>query len=441
MRISRYLKFSFEFLTRRKRQFLLLTLITVSGVILLAASLALYESTKIGRRECDKALRYGNDKTGYMVFPEYNKDIARKYIKCAESAGLKAGYMCLDDHIFVGDLRDELIDIQRKLPFYIKKEKEERKYGMSSNGLDGICMSSKLWDMCKLELSEGSLPTDITDDEVYIYVGSNLDVEIGKECVYDKAYDTDEFGGWTADSISEIVRDRKITYKIMGKLKKGTKIMSPDVTSSIRDYINQDAINLDDMVLVVTAGKPFSISAYDWFFYADNPDEFNEKIDKAFEKENTYNGFGFGTITEAFDSIDEENSQVIKFIVGLTIIIMFSVIIIQGSSQTAEVIGNVKEYGIFFANGFTKANIIIIMIIEVIIRFVISSLIAGGLLYAGREYLFMDARVVEFADKLFIQSVIPKTLLVSAAVLLIAQMIPMIFISRIDVATLTKANE
>ena len=81
------------------------------------------------------------------------------------------------------------------------------------------------------------------------------------------------------------------------------------------------------------------------------------------------------------------------------------------------------------------------MIIEVIIRFVISSLIAGGLLYAGREYLFMDARVVEFAEKLFIQSVIPKTLLVSAAVLLIAQMIPMIFISRIDVATLTKANE
>ena len=298
-------------------------------------------------------------------------------------------------------------------------------------------MSSSFCEICDLELSKGTLPNKLNDDEVYIYVGANIDCEIGKEYVEENSYVYDKFGEVIRDENGEYVKT--ITrYTVKGQFKKGARIISDDILT-IDDYIDETTVELDDLVVLV-CNNPRCKDVHTRFVSLDSSMNADE-LKKTIGEYTSQGGAGYGTISQIFDNMDERNSSLIKSIIKLVFIIMLSVIIIQGCSQIADVMINVKEYGIYFANGFTKVNIYIIMLIETLWKFLLSVSIAigAGVLFA--DYYFDDAKLFGYVMDLAAGDVMVKALAIAAGVLLIAQMIPMIFISRIDVATLTKANE
>lgn len=54
----------------------------------------------------------------------------------------------------------------------------------------------------------------------------------------------------------------------------------------------------------------------------------------------------FGTISTVFSIMNERSKDVLKFIKQLSAILLLSVIVIQASSQIANIIINANEYGI-----------------------------------------------------------------------------------------------
>ncbi len=431
MCVKNYIRLSFEFLTRKVKILVMLTCIMSLGIALLISSFVLYEGTVHSRKECDSVLKYGNDNTGYISFKSSGRDRAGEVLDSMGKKGLKTGFITRDS---VGLMPlSELQQVQSKLDYYSQKAKETG----SGSGLDCINMSPSFCEMCDMELSEGTLPDKLNDDEIYIYVGANIDCEIGKEYIQENSFVYDEFGNIIRDENGEYVTTTN-RYVVKGKFEKGSRIVSPDILN-VEDYIDETTVELDDLVVLV-CNNPVSSTVYSRFVCLDKLKNANE-LNEVMEEYSLQGGVGYGTISHVFDNMDERNSSLIKSIIRLVFIIMLSVIIIQGCSQIADVMINVKEYGIYFANGFTKVNIYIIMLIETLWKFLLSASIAiiAGVLFA--DYYFDDAKLFDYVMDLATGDVIVKALAIAAGVLLMAQMIPMIFISRIDVATLTKANE
>ncbi len=435
MKLSNYISFSFDFLTKKKKQLIMLTIIMSLGISLMILVLTLLASTRKGRTTCDETLTYGNSNTGYFSVQHEKGKMAPTYIEMLENEGFKTGFIIRFNGGCPTPLK-ELQKIQSKLDYYVKENKSTGIYGV----LDYVEMSPKLWDAFDIELAKGSKPEEvIPENEAYVYVGKNVNVEIGTEYICENYKVKNEMGDFVKDENGEYVR-RTLKYIVMGQIEEGSSVINPNISKGDIDYISDTTINLDNMVLIV-ANNPIDGTIYDRFFYSDNPEEFAQKFKKMKTDNSFENGIGCETVEHIFDNMDEKNKEVINYILRLTILIMLSVIIIQSCSKIADIIINVKEYGIYFANGFTKINIFVIMLIEALWRFIICSSIAIAIIFSLARFIIFENYLYEYTMNLIYSEVLVKALAISAAVLLMAQMIPMIFISRIDVATLTKANE
>lgn len=107
----------------------------------------------------------------------------------------------------------------------------------------------------------------------------------------------------------------------------------------------------------------------------------------------------FGTISTVFSIMNERNKDVLKFIKQLSAILLLSVIVIQASSQIANIIINANEYGIYYANGFNKNNIIGIMMIEAVFRFVLATTLAIIVGVMNRYNVFENIELPLLAGK------------------------------------------
>ena len=435
MKLSNYISFSFDFLTKKKKQLIMLTIIMSLGMALMILVLTLFASTRKGRATCDESLTYGNSNTGYLTFQYEKSKMAPGYIEMLENEGFKTGFITRFNGGCPTPLK-ELQKIQSKLDYYIKANKSTGNYGV----LDYIVMSPKLWDAFDIELAKGSRPEEtIPENEAYVYVGKNINIELGTEYISENDKVKNEMGDSVKDENGKYVT-RTLKYIVMGQIEKGSSVINPNIQKGDFDYISETTINLDNMILIVS-NNPKGGAVYDRFFYSDNPEEFNQKFQKMKMDNSFENGIGCETVEHIFDNMDEKNKEVINYILRLTILIMLSVIIIQSCSKIADIIINVKEYGIYFANGFTKINIYVIMLLETLWRFIICSSIAIVMIFSLAKFVIFENYLYEYTMNLIYSDVLVKALAMAAAVLLMAQMIPMIFISRIDVATLTKANE
>ena len=435
MNLSNYISFSFDFLTKKKKQLIMLTIIMSLGIALMILVLTLFASTKKGRTTCDETLTYGNSNTGYLTFQYEKVRMAPSYIEMLENEGFKTGFITRFNGGCPTPLK-ELQKVQGELDYYVKENKSTGKYGV----LDYVEMSPKLWDAFDVELVNGSKPEEtIPENEAYVYVGKNINIELGTEYISENDKVKNEMGDSVKDENGKFVT-RTLKYIVMGQIEEGSSVINPDIQKGDFDYISETTINLDNMILIVT-NNPMEGAVYDRFFYSDNPEKFNQKFQKMKTDNSFQNGIGCETVEHIFDNMDEKNKEVINYILRLTILIMLSVIIIQSCSKIADIIINVKEYGIYFANGFTKINIFVIMLLETLWRFIICSSIAIIIVFMATRYYFFEIYLFEYTMNLIYSEILVKALAIAAGVLLIAQMIPMIFISRIDVATLTKANE
>ena len=416
MRLRNYIRFSFEFFTKNMRQMLASTLIMSMGIVLITFAFVLLYSTKFEKNKCNEILRYKNEGTGYLVCKDKNDEEIKQILRNLEKQDLEYGYL---DRVYVGmEVLSDLISEQNKLPYYINNNT------FSNNSLDCVLMSPNLWNMFNLNLSEGEVPeNNMKDNEIYLYVGANFDVDIGKEYELKNTILSDEFGQLIKDDNGEYVRgDFKIV--IRGKLKDKENIMSPSITEN-DDYIQEATVNLNNLVIMVS-NNPVCHKVYNRFIFSESYKNFREKLDYAFSESTRENGVGYGTIEHIFNNIDDRNKDTITNIIRLVVILMFSVVIIQGCSQVADIMFNTKEYGIYFANGFTKVNIYIIMLIETLWKFLLSASVAiiAGVLFA--KYYFYDIQLFEYVMNLVCGGVMVKALAIAAGVLLIAQMIPMI---------------
>lgn len=107
----------------------------------------------------------------------------------------------------------------------------------------------------------------------------------------------------------------------------------------------------------------------------------------------------FGTISTVFSIMNERNKDVLKFIKQLSAILLLSVIVIQASSQIANIIINANEYGIYYANGFNKNNIIGIMMIEAVFRFILATTLAIIVGVMNRYNVFENIELPLLAGK------------------------------------------
>lgn len=427
MSIFNLIRLSLDFLTKNIKQLIMLTVILATGTILVCSAFLLVDNYQYTRKHTDEVLRYGNKGTGYMIFRN-NDTKYEAYENIKDNNNISFGHLSVTHGSLV------FLD-------YIKKEQRGLNWTDEScyNELNYISMSPEVFSLFNLEISEGSLEVgNCKDNELQIYIGANVGVEIDNDYnTYENHHIKDAFGDVIEneddenEEVDKYLTD-KINYKVCGKLNANTEIMLPEITQ-ISEYIDETTINIDNYIIVVS-NKPLNI-CNTFFYFSDNN---NISLDI---KDSYSSDISFGTIDSIFERMNDRNKEVLKYIKQLSFIIMLSVIIIQVCSQLANIIINANEYGIYYANGFDKKNIISIMMIEALLRFILASLLAvmAGLLII--KLFFDTADSYSYVMKLLKDGAAVKALAISFLVCIMAQIIPAVVVSRIEIIRLTKINE
>ena len=146
-----------------------------------------------------------------------------------------------------------------------------------------------------------------------------------------------------------------------------------------------------------------------------------------------------GNFEDVFDRIYEIDREENENYIKLAIVVMFSVIMIQLCMQSTNILKSTQKYGIYFANGFTKKDLYLMVVIENILRLLISLLITSVLtiMYLNHSFSMMPdllARIF-YEIKTF---VVADTLAISVLVVAAGTLLPMGIIAKMKPAMLIK---
>lgn len=421
MRFFNYIRLALEFLTKNIKQLIMLTIILATGTILVCSAFLLYDNTQYSQKHTNEILKYKNAGSGYLIFRnEDTKEDVYAEIKNK------------NHNIHFGHLGIENANISFLNDIYLKQKMAMKSDNPYSDGMEYVAISPEVFELFNLELSEGQIDiSSCKDDEMQIYVGSDIAINPWDDYKTHAMNIRDDFGNQIKDENNKAISE-DFRYKVCGKLKKGSQIMIPDIIHT-SDYISETTLDLDKLVVIVTNKPLFFTKSF--FYYSDN-DDMNINISPKHESD-----ISFGTISTVFYIMNERNKDVLKFIKQLSAILLLSVIVIQASSQIANIIINANEYGIYYANGFNKNNIIGIMMIEAFFRFILATTLAIIVGVIIMKLLFYNETEYVYVIKLLKDGVMIKSLLVSLVICFIAEIIPAIVVSKIELVRLTKAEE
>ncbi len=312
---------------------------------LLLISLFAWRYIRQERTACNQCLNGGIKQAGMLSFEgySYSNEFLYDMLNMDEITGVTSGGVYQPTVDVMGELGTQ----QEKLdPEYVKQQ----------NGVPWFYMSWSGVDVCHFNLSEGKRPEewDLAEDESLIYLGVNFkDIPVGTK--YDCEFE-------------------QTTYVVGGILEKGTCWICDDVYifESIRDtrYVEK----LDSMVVCIdpdlislrctyTVKKGYSL------------EETEQKLLQLAEKHDEK--IKLARLEDVIDENEYQYSYILNAIRAMTFLIMITALVILERTQFSEMISDTEYFGIFYANGATTRDLVLILVGENLLKVAAAYLLAG----------------------------------------------------------------
>lgn len=425
-------RFAIESLSSNIKMLIMTLLVMSSGIVLIIMAMTLYEDSKYNEKSTDELLVAGNDHTGYLMMSDMLTAQKSEVInELKKNSDVNVGFVREFCCSFSGKGIEELAARQKAL----RKEK-----GISEmfpgNEIEGINIKSEIFKMCDVSLQDGQISAEVPEDCVYIYLGSEFkDVEVGTTYEVVCSYGG-ELGADNQEFRSKKLSSVKLKFIVKGHFAKNQKYIAPEILD-IAEGINVCATDLDDQVVIVS-NNPIEPSAVGEFFVYGNKEDtlFYDNMKNTIEniKSNEDYKISYGTISDIFDKHSDNQSRMIGYIVKLAVMVTLTVIVIQLCVSSIMIINGTKRYGIMYANGFSKKDMIGIIIMEAVLKCVMSILLAIIIGYVGIQIVFGSyqdvAALYERVMMIVKKYVLIKAVGISFVISIVGAYVPIIIISK-----------
>lgn len=314
--------------------FFFLTLVLCVCTFAVALFYVFYDQyMKRGRLECDAYLTGGVERTGIIeLYSDTFDDNGRSEEFLAEVYGL-AGIEGIGDAGVFGTDNEWFPDIwalQKKL-----ESEGNKSPGMLGIGIEGCTV-------CRLELSEGRLPTEYEVDEhtFLLYLGYALaDIPVG----------TTYHAKWGGTAI------------VAGILKPGAKWLSEDVCIDCGLIDTNYLENLDYSAIMFRKGH----ASFRLMFSVGEGCSVEELkpviqgIADQFQIE-----IGYFSLSELLNQRERDQENILKPMYKLMLMLMLTVTVLLFCVQMIDILSDTGYFGIFYANGASVRDIIMILLGE-----------------------------------------------------------------------------
>lgn len=426
MGIKNCIRFAFESLTSSVRMLFIYLLVMSSGIVLIAMALTLYEDTRYNEKSTNEVLTSGIDNTGYLIMSDLTTDQKKEVLSklSEENSGIKAGFI---EH-FNGSI-NELKPLAAS---------QSRLRGDSEGGspLEALVIKNEILSICDVELSDGELYDELPKDCAYIYLGAGFsDIPVGSTYEIETIYGS-EVGYSFRELIQQKDNIKNIKLIVKGHFEDKQQYISPEILKTeIGDNIC--TIDMNDQV-VIASDYPIEPSELESFFlYNEDSDSslydcMQSTIDNMKSEEDMK--ITYGTFTDIFDKLEDNQGVMLAYILKLAIMVVLSVIVIQLCVSSITIINNSKRYGIMYANGFSKRDMIYTIVMEAVIRCIMAIMLAVVIGYLGINIVFGSySDSVELISRVMMvikKYVLVKTIAVSFIIAIVGAYVPIVIISR-----------
>lgn len=212
-------------------------------------------------------------------------------------------------------------------------------------------------------------------------------------------------------------------YVVVGHLPDGFCFFSDDIYRDDEVWNTGIANKLDDMVILIYQDK--SVLTAQGLFYV----EAGITQDKLNELKEYADAYGVRISLTRLDTIYERNNRraLAESMEALPyfLVILVSACVILISYYLVDVIGNRKKYGIYYAIGFERKDIIKIMLAENGMRAVIALTVSCILFFKFFRWVYPKGMVIAEAENVLFAAALGIALLTGAVLIFLSIYIPM----------------
>lgn len=285
------------------------------------------------------------------------------------------------------------------------------------DGVEVFHVMDSAWEMMNLELYEGT-PPDQYDLEEYnpLYLGYE----------YRNLVSVGDVLGTTGNG----------TYIVAGILQKGS--LMPTNLENLQEFTISSAYSLDYGVLQIV---PNETNVYYYFSLEDGYEfiEAQRMIQQAAEKQGWL--VSIGSRDARLSLIDEYLKPVNRYVWQMLLVVGLTACLVAACYQTMSIINRKSEYGILYANGASTRDLIGMILIENLVKLLISLILLMPLfvLLAQRVFIFF------YGDRYMLQWMIWsqvswKVLLVGLGMMLLSSILPVYTLTRYSPVELIGGN-
>jgi hypothetical protein len=342
------------------------------SMIIIGASLAIigYFSlfsniSKLNRDECDKILTKGINGTGVMqVFSSSNSNSQKELIQNAYDSGIFEFVGVWEYAINAFPLPNELLQTRRS------------NMGYAADATPWVYVQKSVFGLHNIKFSQRINNTDENwnnPNRFGIYLGANYNgIPVGT------TYVVDRYG-------------ESVEFEVLGIIKKGQMMMSSDVCAFGRaDELTSLSI-LDDVIIMVYSGQPplwvgtYSNGAY----VAAGGHTLKEARDYLENRAKELDiDLESGYLSEGFRAEEIEENDLQRVDRELSGLIIVTCVLLCMCIICMEMLGNRRQYGIYYANGFSLKDLLEIQICQNIIRVLLPMIGAWFILSKYLEKLY-----------------------------------------------------
>ncbi len=345
----------------QKTRFFLSMIIIGVGLTIMGYFSLFSNISKLNRNECDKILTKGVNGTGVMqVFGSADGNSETELIKNAYDSGIFEFIGVWEYAINAFPLPDVFLEMRRS------------NNGFAADATPWIYVEKNVLGLHNIKFSQriDSLDVNWNKTNWYgIYLGANYKgIPVGTTYVMDRY-------------------DESAEFEVLGIIKKGQMMMSSDVCAFGRADELTSLCILDDAIIMVYVGHPPAwVGTYcNGAYAAANGHTLKEARDYLENKaKELCVDLESGYLSNGFRAEEIEENDVQRVDRDLSRLIIVTCVLLCACIICMEMIGNRKQYGIYYANGFSLKDLLGIHICQNVIRVMLPLL---GAWFALNKYL------------------------------------------------------
>ncbi len=331
-----HFKIALKLTSEKISRTLISIILAILGIVVIVFTTIQGIGTEYAYKELDKLLTSGFDKTARIRANELNADFLNEL--AAQPEIRAAGEITSYDVYNVSELAA------------IQNSHREN----ADNSLELTTVSVGALNLCRLELQKGNFELNFSDEKnEYLYLGAGFEnIPVGT--VYETEY---------------------ANYIVAGILQKGQRFIDSDLSYGFDQNRSDYTFNCDYSVLSVVS---FPSTDGFWLSSSDNY-TLDQSLAKAFEIAEKHNvEIKYRTLQKSYENATLNVMAVKNIFSKLMPVVCISCVVMILCMQTSDIFSGLRDFGIMYSQGFSQADIEIIMTLKYIITFVIS-LIASGL--------------------------------------------------------------